>query len=115
MGLAQAVPVLSSYSVSFFAVVFFAYLVSNKYRYAIAKLPGPALAAYTDLWRVYVVWRSTAHLTSIRLHRKYGHLVRTGPNHVSVGDPKAIPIIYGLNNGFTKVLYNTFGRVNKLD
>ena len=42
-------------------------------------------------------------MTAIALHKKYGPLVRIGPNHVSVSDPKAINIIYGLKTGFTKV------------
>ncbi|KAL4871072.1 cytochrome P450 [Aspergillus spectabilis] len=38
------------------------------------------------------------------LHRRLGPLVRIRPRHVSVGDPMAIPVIYGLNKGFTKIL-----------
>jgi hypothetical protein len=49
------------------------------------------------------VWKGDHHNTAIDLHRKYGPLVRIGPKHISVGDSSAIPIIYGLNKGFTKV------------
>jgi hypothetical protein len=49
------------------------------------------------------VWKGDNHHTEINLHRQYGPLVRIGPRHISVSDPKAIPIIYGINKGFTKV------------
>lgn len=38
----------------------------------------------------------------MKLHHKYGPLVRVGPNHVSVSDPEAVKVIYGINTGFTK-------------
>lgn len=36
------------------------------------------------------------------LHKKYGKVVRIQPNHVSIADDSAIPIIYGHGNGFLK-------------
>lgn len=76
-------------------------LVTNRFR--LSGIPGPSLAAYTRLWKLYNAWKGDHHHTEIELHRKYGSLVRIGPRHISVSDPKAIPIIYGFNNGFTKV------------
>jgi benzoate 4-monooxygenase len=35
-------------------------------------------------------------------HKKYGKLVRIQPNHVSIADASAIPIVYGHGNGFLK-------------
>lgn len=76
-------------------------LVTNRFR--LSGIPGPSLAAYTRLWKLYNAWKGDHHHTEIALHRKYGSLVRIGPRHISVSDPKAIPIIYGVNKGFTKV------------
>jgi hypothetical protein len=39
----------------------------------------------------------------LKLHSKYGRIVRTGPDQVSVGDPAAINIIYNANDKFKKV------------
>lgn len=78
-------------------------LLANRFKPGLSKIPGPTIAAYTRLWRLYDVWKGDAHNTAIRLHRKHGPLVRIGPKHISVGDPKAIPVIYGLKSGFTKV------------
>lgn len=35
-------------------------------------------------------------------HKKYGPLVRIQPNHVSVADPEAIPVIYSMTGGWLK-------------
>ncbi|KAH7137812.1 cytochrome P450 [Dactylonectria macrodidyma] len=80
----------------------FLYLLSNKYRRGLSSLPGPRLAAYSSLWRYLDVRGGQAHQTAIRLHRKYGEIVRIGPNHVSVSDPREIKKIYGLKSGYTK-------------
>ena len=42
------------------------------------------------------------HRTMINLHEKYGKLVRTGPNEVSVSDLSAIKLIYGAGTKFRK-------------
>ncbi|KAJ5619474.1 hypothetical protein N7510_003458 [Penicillium lagena] len=68
----------------------------------LSNIPGPFWAKFTDLWR----FRSqntrghTARL--IALHMKYGKLVRLGPNHVSISDPAAIPIVYSTNPTWKK-------------
>ena len=78
-------------------------LLLNKYQPGLVNIPGPPLAAYTKLWRVYDVCQSDAPHTAIKLHRKYGPLVRIGPNHVSDADPRMISVIYTNKGDFTKV------------
>lgn len=82
-------------------VLIFLHLLRNRLR--LSGIPGPWLAAYTRLWKLHNVWQGQHHHTALELHRRHGHLVRIGPNHISVSDPKAIPIIYGVNKSFTKV------------
>ena len=77
-------------------------LISNKWGYGIQSIPGPFLAAYTDLWRFIVVWRRRPEVHHIRLHRQYGDIVRLGPNSVSITDLEAVKKIYALNSGFVK-------------
>lgn len=56
-----------------------------------------------DMHTKQVTFRLLFLLTvAIKLHQKYGPLVRVGPSHVSVSDPDAVKIIYGINTGFTK-------------
>lgn len=75
----------------------------NRFGGGLNAIPGPRLAGFTDLWRLLVVWGRRPELAHIKLHKKYGNIVRLGPRTVSVGDPEAIKIIYGLNSGFVKV------------
>ena len=72
-------------------------------RLQLSGIPGPWLAGYTRLWKLHNVWQGQHHHSALKLHRRYGPLVRIGPDHVSVSDPNAIPIIYGINKSFTKV------------
>ena len=77
-------------------------LVYNKLKPGLRNIPGPPIAAYTKLWRLYDVYKGHAHTTAIGLHKKYGSVVRIGPSHVSISDPSLIPIIYGTKENFTK-------------
>jgi hypothetical protein len=74
----------------------------NRYGGGLNHIPGPGLAPFTNLWRFFVVWGRRPELAHIRLHEKYGPLVRLGPRVVSVSDPAAISVIYALNAGFVK-------------
>ncbi|KAK1146756.1 hypothetical protein N8T08_002517 [Aspergillus melleus] len=73
-------------------------------RLQLSGIPGPWLAGYTRLWKLHNVWQGQHHHSALKLHRRYGPLVRIGPGHVSVSDPNAIPIIYGINKSFTKCI-----------
>lgn len=85
------------------AVVFTAYILSNRYNRGLNKYPGPFLASLTNWWRFWDVYKRRPELTHIKLHEKHGDVVRLGPNMLSFSDPKALKSIYGLNKGFTKV------------
>lgn len=77
-------------------------LFTNKYGNGLNRVPGPALAALTDFWRFFDVWRRRPELTHIALHEKYGSVVRLGPRTVSISDPAVVQTIYGPNSGYTK-------------
>ncbi|KIY02977.1 uncharacterized protein Z520_01442 [Fonsecaea multimorphosa CBS 102226] len=80
-------------------------LVYNRLRPGLRNIPGPPVAAYTKFWRLYDVYKGHAHITAIDLHKKYGPVVRIGPNHVSISDPTLIPVIYGIKENFTKTAF----------
>lgn len=86
----------------FFILIILSY-VHGRFRSSLANIPGPPLAKWTKLWRLYDVYKGQSHHTAIRLHQQHGPLVRIAPNVVSVGDPQAIKTIYGLSGAFTKV------------
>jgi len=99
----QALYYVKTYPVSIVVSLILFNLLWNKLQPGLVHIPGPAIAAYTKWWRVYDVSKGKTHLTSINLHKKYGQLVRIGPNHLSVSDPKAISLIYSTKEDFTKV------------
>jgi len=78
-------------------------LLNNKFHKGLNKYPGHWLAGYTNWWRFSDVMGRKPEWTHIKLHRKYGDVVRLGPNVLSFADPKALKSIYGLNKGMTKV------------
>ena len=68
----------------------------------LGPIPGPLDARFSRLWMIKHSWQGDMHRTMIRLHEKYGSLVRTGPNEVSVTDLSAIKKIYAAGTKFSK-------------
>lgn len=48
------------------------------------------LSGYTNLWRLYHTSRGSVHLVYQKLHERYGHVVRVGPNVVDVDLPELV-------------------------
>ena len=65
-------------------------------------IPGPRLAALTNLVRRSWVKTGDAHRIHTDLHRRYGTVVRFGPDAVMVSQPEAIDKIYGFKTRFQK-------------
>jgi hypothetical protein len=76
--------------------------------FRLRRVPGPFLAKLTNLPRAYWVWSRRAHDIHIGLHEKYGHLVRFGPNMVSVGNAQEVDKVYRMHNPLAKVCYYFF-------
>ena len=97
------VQVVKTYSLPIILALITIYLLHNKYGSGLNHIPGPYLAGWTKLWRLNDVRKGQAHMTAIKLHKKYGKLVRTAPNVVDVSDPSMIPVIYNIKGNFAKV------------
>ncbi|KAL5499093.1 hypothetical protein ACEPAH_1611 [Sanghuangporus vaninii] len=65
-------------------------------------ISGPLLAKFSDAWLGWVAAHGHRSEVVNDLHKKYGSFVRLAPNHVSICEPDAIPIIYGHGNGTIK-------------
>lgn len=61
----------------------------------LAKYPGPISCKISKLWTVYKNWNGRLPQYHKRLHDKYGPIVRTGPNELSVVDKDLLPDILG--------------------
>jgi len=83
------------------------WILSTKYLTPLRKLPGPLFASFSKFPRFFSVLRGRPHEWELEAHRKYGRIVRTGPEQVSVGDPAAINLIYNASDKFVKVCRTT--------
>lgn len=92
--------VLSAYTLLLVPVLF--YLLPYLRARAIRHVPGPRLAAFSNLWLMYQCRRGRRYLAVDNAHKKYGPLVRIQPNHVSIAAAEAIPIVYSHTGGWTK-------------
>jgi hypothetical protein len=85
-----------------FGLIIFHYL-SNLFRPGLRGVPGPFWAHLSSFYRVKIVWNGRAVINYRALHGKYGSIVRTGSNHVSVSEPSVISLVFGVTSKFRKV------------
>lgn len=67
-----------------------------------AKYPGPFLAKISYFHALYHAWLQDTPVEQLRCHRKYGHVVRYGPNTIMFDQPAARNEILGAGKNFTK-------------
>ncbi|KEF50941.1 uncharacterized protein A1O9_13003 [Exophiala aquamarina CBS 119918] len=61
----------------------------------LAKIPaGHVTAHFSYLWILCIRWQDREHPTLLRLHRKYGPILRLGPNEISVNSREGLHKIY---------------------
>lgn len=108
----EAVPAMSSHAylnpvvlqgfIFFVAFIYIGAICYSAWFGPLSKLPGPALARYTNIWRIKNAASGQPHVNFQNLHKCYGRVVRIGPNHVSLSDPAQIQEIYGISSKYTK-------------
>lgn len=76
-----------------------AYFVTHQ---QLRHFPAPFPAQFSNLWLLSVCRRGARYSIMDRVHRELGKVVRIQPDHISIADDSAIPIIYGHGNGFLK-------------
>ncbi|KAI3323827.1 cytochrome P450 [Xylariaceae sp. AK1471] len=77
-------------------------------------IPAPFPAQLTNWWLLYACRRGKRYLIVDEAHKKLGTLVRIQPDHISVADDEAIPVIYGHGNGFLKSeFYDAFVSIKR--
>ncbi|KAL5375074.1 hypothetical protein DPSP01_011490 [Paraphaeosphaeria sporulosa] len=78
-------------SVTYLTVI----IVYRLYFHPLAKFPGPTLAATSILWYVFHWTSGDWPYDLAKAHRKYGDVVRTGPNELSFASAESWKDIYG--------------------
>ncbi|KAJ5601139.1 pisatin demethylase [Penicillium lagena] len=107
-----SLPLLVTLSIPIVLYLLYHLVLFPLFRSDLRSIPGPAFAKLTDLYRLLVVRTGSAHEHHLRLHERYGPLVRLGPNNVSVGSPDAIPILYNTRTRYPKsAFYPVMGNV----
>ncbi|EJD40202.1 cytochrome P450 monooxygenase pc-bph [Auricularia subglabra TFB-10046 SS5] len=85
-----------------------------KDEHGVRDIPGPLAAHLSNLWLAY--WSSQGKRSEMvhEQHLKCGKLVRIAPNHISVNDPDALPIVYGHGTGTLKSeFYDAFVSIQR--
>lgn len=88
-----------------FALNFLKWL-RQTFRSDLSAIPGPLAARLSVLYRPWKVCQGDAPEFYHGLHQRYGPIVRTAPNAVSISDPSAIAPIYSAGTKFIKVRTN---------
>ncbi|KAF4417289.1 Pisatin demethylase [Fusarium acutatum] len=91
-----------------FGLTFFYYFIALLYSLFLSPLrniPGPFLARVTRWWEYRLVKQGNSNQEFIRLHKKYGPVVRVGPNRYSLSQPKDVKKVYELGGKYIKTTY----------
>ncbi|KAL6409139.1 putative P450 monooxygenase [Ilyonectria robusta] len=77
-------------------------LIYNVFFHPVARIPGPFFAKLSDIWHAYHLSTGTRHMLLYDLHKKYGPLVRIGPNTVSVDTNEGLQKIFSATSPIDK-------------
>ncbi|KAK8860003.1 cytochrome P450 [Apiospora arundinis] len=76
--------------------LFTSILVYRAFFHRLHHFPGPFPAKLTRFYAARAAANGLQmHMATQKMHEKYGDFVRTGPRHISILRPAAIPAIYG--------------------
>jgi hypothetical protein len=90
-------------AVVFLPIILVLYGIYLRYGLGVSHIPGPFIASISNYWKIQAAWKEQMPQQNIDLHKKYGPLVRVGPNMISVDDPTAMNQIYGFKPIYQKV------------
>jgi hypothetical protein len=88
------------------------HFVRNRYQKGLSQIPGPWLNSISTLPRMWSVYRGRHHLEDLKLHRRYGKVVRMAPNLISISDTNEINQIYGISAKFFKAPFYDLSAVH---
>jgi cytochrome P450 len=77
-----------------------------------SSVPGPFIARLTKKWILFIDLSGSRARTVHELHKKYGPVVRLGPNELSFAAIEAVKPVYGTGTSCIKSsAYDNFGRL----
>ena len=91
-------------------------IVASLFFSPLAAIPGPKLYALTGLRLAYDDYTGSRTRNFVKLHEKYGPVVRVGPNEVIFNSVSALRTIYGAGSGFERTdfyrMFDVYGIKN---
>ncbi|CAJ2511289.1 Uu.00g069140.m01.CDS01 [Anthostomella pinea] len=91
----NAFEALARLNAAFFLPLFTSMVVYRLLEHPLRHFPGPRLLATSKLWHVSYMFTKKNHLFLDDLYHKYGSIVRTGPQELTVVDPEVWQVIGG--------------------
>jgi hypothetical protein len=90
------------------AVIVIRFLV-QRFNSPLRKYPGPFIASGSRIFKLLSVASGKTEQSRINLHRKYGRVVRLGPNELAMASPQAAREVLTAGKGFHKTdFYGVF-------
>ena len=86
----------------------FKLFIYNVYFRPLRKFPGPWINKISIIPHLYTVFQGKQSYELLKLHRKYGHIVRYGPNELSFSSARAWKDIYGSRPGHQTFVKGTW-------
>ncbi|OGM41143.1 cytochrome P450 [Aspergillus bombycis] len=74
------------------------WIIYTRWFHPLAKFPGPFWASITRIWTLLHVLPGNAEKRQMKLHARYGPVVRIAPNELVASDPEAIQTLYGIKS-----------------
>ena len=85
-------------------------LIYRVFFHPLNDFPGPFPAKVSKLWYVTQVAPKVDHFKQLdKMHQQYGEFVRTGPNEISISDPRAVEIVHGPKSRCYKAEWYSIG------
>ncbi|KAK3374770.1 cytochrome P450 [Podospora didyma] len=96
--------VASSYAAGLFTSI----AIYRRCFHRLRHFPGPWAAGVTKFWHVWQCRTGQNHLVMEELRKKYGPIIRTGPEELTIIDPVVPPTVDGPGSTCTKAVWYDF-------
>ncbi|KAI2629001.1 cytochrome P450 [Xylaria nigripes] len=98
----------AAYVIFYCTGLFTSIVVYRRYFHRLRSFPGPWQASVTKLWHVWKCRGGQNHLLIEQLHHKYGSIIRTGPEELTIIDPHVPQVLDGPGNTCEKAVWYDF-------
>lgn len=107
---------LRRYPVQTIVILIVIRFLYRRYFSPLRRYPGPFLASGSRLYALYTTWKGQTHDEQIKLHQRYGPIVRIKPNQLSFSSPEAARQVLAPGKGYSKTdFYWVFPPYNNPD